>query len=540
MSDSPRQRPVVLCVLDGFGDRAEEEGNAVLLAKTPALDALAQNCPKTVLAASGAAVGAAGQRASSALGHRLLGAGRSLQSDCSRIDAAIEENQLGRNEVLDQTMRICLYDKCALHLFGLLSDGGVHASMDHLFAIIDIADFHEIPVIVHAILDGRDVGSRTAMTYLERLLTQLEGKDASIATLSGRHYAMDRDGRWDRVYQAYHAIVRDKVLGPVAPQAETPFEAVATSYSNDLSDEFLVPIRIGDYSGIKGDYLCDFAAEGSPWEWTGEEVGVATNFRGDRMLQLSQMLTRLQLPPEVAADLLMDRQYPMRGFREHCYATISDYGLEVPAFFARAPLDQGLASLIAAAGLKQLRCGETEKAPHITDFFNGRAGKPDVGEQRLLLPSPRLVDSYDEKPQLGVAALADKVCAALREGETDFILVNFANPDLVGHTGKLQATIAAVEAVDAALAEVVATVREQEAALVVTASHGNCEQMIQDDGTPHTGHTDNPVPLIVLGAGEDDKLRDGGSLVDVAPTVLALLGIDQPEAMSGKTLLVVE
>ena len=541
MSESPRPRPVVLCVLDGLGERAEKIGNAVLLAKTPTIDALRQSCPTTSLAASGDAVGASGQLASSALGHRVLGAGRVVESDCSRVDASIEANKLGRNEILDQTMRICLYDNCALHLIGLLSDGGVHASMDHLFALIDIADFHEIPVIIHGILDGRDVESRSAMTHFERLQTHLEGKKATIATLSGRHYAMDRDGRWDRVYQAYHAIVRDKVLGPEAARAESVFEAVSLAYSNGVSDEHLVPVRIGDYSGIKGDYLCDFAVEGGLWEWTGEEVGLATNYRGDRLLQLSQMLARQELPPEVADDLLMDRQYPMRAFREHCYTTLSDYGLDVPVCFARAPVDQALAALISAAGLKQFRCGETEKALHVTDFFSGHAQGPSKGEQRLLLPSPRLIDSYDEKPQLRAAALAEKAGAALRGGETDFILVNFANPDLVGHTGKLEATIAAVEAVDAALAPLVTAVREQAATMLITASHGNCEQMLREDDTPHTGHTNSPVPLIFMSNDDEGrKLREGGGLADLAPTVLQLLGLEQPAAMSGVSLLVEE
>ncbi len=441
--------------------------------------------------------------------------------------------------MMDQTMRICLYDSCAVHLLGLLSNAGVHSHLDHLFAMIDWASFQDIPVVVHAILDGRDGSPRSAMDYLDRLQTHMEGKDVAIGTLSGRTYAMDRDERWDRTYQAFHAIVRDKVLGSTAPQAETPFDAVSLSYGQGHNDEHLVPIRIGDYHGLPGDFLCDFTAAKPVWEWTGEDVGLAFNFRGDRMRQLAGMLTKQGVPDEVKNDLLMDRDKPVLAFREHCFVTLTSYGdeLQLPVVFDREPIGGTFGDVVAEAGLTQLRCGESEVLSHVTSFFSGRREAPFVGERRAILRSPRLVDCYQEKPSMSAAKVAKKAVAEVQSGDHDFILVTFANPDTLGHTGNLDATIEAVQAVDDAVGQLAQAVRDAGGALLVTADHGNCETLVGQDGKPQHAHTTNPVPLIYLNE-QDPKatLRTGGQLADVAPTLLDIMGLEPPAVMSGTSL----
>jgi 2,3-bisphosphoglycerate-independent phosphoglycerate mutase len=536
-----RPRPVVLCILDGFGVRDEREANAAKLANTPALDRLFESCPHTLIGASGELVGLpSGQMGSSEVGHMALGAGRVLLSSRSQIDKAILHDELGRNDAVDQTVRICLYDECPLHLFGLLSDGGIHSHIEQLFAMIDLANFHEIPVVIHAFLDGRDCPPRSAMDYITHLENHIEGKKATIGTLSGRYYAMDRDERWDRVYKAFRVIVRDKVLDVDAPRADTPFDAVANSYAQDVNDEFLVPVRIGDYKGLNGDFTCDFTAPEPVWEWTGEDVGFAFNFRADRMRQLSGMFTRQAIPDSVANDLLMDRERPVRAFREHCYTTMTAYSedLVLPVAFSKEDVAQSLGEILAKAGLKQLRCAESEKFAHVTYFFSGGREEPFKGETRILIPSPRLVETYDEKPEMSAAKVAAAVVDAVKSGEQDAIIVNFANTDMVGHTGILGAAVAAVEAVDKAIAEIAAAVTDAGGAMIITADHGNCETMVDDNGKPHTAHTTNPVPLLYFNeADPGGKLRSGGRLADVAPTLLEIIGIEQPTDMTGRSLL---
>jgi 2,3-bisphosphoglycerate-independent phosphoglycerate mutase len=536
-----RPRPVVLCIIDGLGERAERTGNAVALAATPALDALRARSPHTLLGASGPHVGLpAGRPGDCQVGHLVLGAGRVVRTDRDRIDLTLGESHLGRVLMLDQTVRICLYDGCCLHLLGLLSDGGGHAALAHLFALIDLASFHEIPLVVHAFLDGRDVPPRSALGYLDRLQAHLEGKDATIGSLSGRYWAMDRDGRWDRTYQAFHAIVRDRVLGPAALRAETAFEALRSAYARGESDELLTPVRIGDYEGLRGDFVCDFAAAAPVWEWTGEDCGVAFNCRGDGMRQLTRMLTRQQLPDEVARDLLMDRRHPVRAFRPHCYLTLTSHaeGLEsVPVAFPPAVVPETLGEVVAAAGLRQLRCGETESADRLTRFLGGGREEPLVGETRVLVPSPRLVDTYEHQPEMSAAKVTARARAAIEQDEADLVVVGYANPDAVGHRGDLGAAIAAVEAVDAAVGELGAAAERVGGALVVTSDHGNCEMMLDEAGKPHCGHTANPVPLLYLSPADPDaRLRDGGNLADVAPTVLELLGLERPASMTGRSL----
>jgi 2,3-bisphosphoglycerate-independent phosphoglycerate mutase len=533
----PRPRPLVLCILDGFGERAERDANAVRLATTPNLDALAAY-PHTLIGTSGPDVGLPkGQMGNSEVGHLNFGAGRIALMDIMRIDVAVAERKLRLNPVINRTFHIAKHHHGSrLHLFGLISDGGVHSSLSHLFALIEAAYMDEIPVVVHAFLDGRDTPPQSAMGYLNQLDQVLDGgKKGVVGTLSGRYYAMDRDKRWERVHLAYQAIVRG-----TAPQAETVFDALATSYHHGKTDEFVEPVRIGEYTGVKGDFMADFSKpRDTAWQWIGEETGFAFNFRPDRMRELSAMLVRRNLPPE-ALEMVTDRGKPVVAFDEHSYATMTEYdpGLGVPVAFPRENVQESFGELLAARGMTQLRCAETEKYAHVTYFFSGGREPPFEGEDRVLVPSPRDVATYDQKPEMSAAGVAAEVVKAVESGKYDFILVNFANPDMVGHTGKLDPAIHAVEAVDAGVGAIMSAVRAAGGALLVTADHGNCEQMKDDKGRPHTAHTLNPVPLFYMNdADKEAKLRDGGRICDVAPTMLEILGLPQPEAMTGRSLL---
>lgn len=528
-----RPRPLVLCILDGFGERSESEANAIRLAKTPNLDAIAANYPKTLIGTSGPDVGLPpGQMGNSEVGHLNFGAGRIALMDIVRIDIAIAENKLTSNEKIRLLFNIAKDRKCRLHLFGLVSDGGVHSSMDHLFALINAAHYEEIPVVVHAFLDGRDTPPKSAGKYLERLQYNLDGKGV-IGTLSGRFYAMDRDKRWERVQQAYTAIVRGD-----APRAETAKEALAASYDAGKTDEFVEPVRIGDYEGIKGSFMADFAAKTPIWEWFGEEVGLGFNFRPDRMREISAMFSRRNLPPEVQ-EWLTDRGKAVYAFDEWSYLCMTEYdaALNLPVAFTKEDVKETFGEIIARAGLTQLRCAETEKYAHVTYFFSGGREKPFEGEDRKLVPSPRDVATYDQKPQMSAPEVAAEVAAAVTAQKYDFILVNFANPDMVGHTGNLEAAIHAVETIDAGVGLIADAVKAAGGALIITSDHGNCERMRDDHGRPHTAHTTNPVPLYYMNDGDRDvALRSGARIADVAPTMLEILGLPVPEAMTGRSL----
>ncbi len=534
-SPSTRPRPLVLCILDGFGEREEKDENAIALATTPHLDAIKRAAQKTLIGTSGPDVGLpVGQMGNSEVGHLNFGAGRIALMDISRIDVAIAENKLGSNEVIDRAFRTAKDKKCRLHLFGLVSDGGVHSSLEHFVALFKLARFHEVPVVLHAFLDGRDTPPKSAGGYLQRIEAELEGVGV-IGTVSGRYYAMDRDKRWDRVMKAYTAIVRGE-----APRADTAMEALMASYDAGKTDEFVEPIRIGDYQGIKGNFTSDFASKSPGWEWHGEEVGLAVNFRPDRMRELSAVLTRRNLPPEVEA-LLTDKEKPVYAFVDGSYSCMTEYdaALKLPVAFPKDEVTRSFPEEISRAGLTQLRCAETEKYAHVTYFFNGGREETFPGEDRKLVPSPRDVATYDQKPEMSAAGVAKEVVAAIKSGKYDFILVNFANPDMVGHTGILEAAIHAVEAVDTGLGAISDAVREAGGALLITADHGNCEQMKDEHGNPHTAHTLNPVPLYYLN--EHDKnvaLRSGGRICDVAPTMLEILGLPQPAEMTGRSLRV--
>lgn len=533
-----RRRPVVLCVLDGFGERVADAANAITTARTPRLDALRKDHRFTTLAASGAAIGLADDRPGRGdLGYATLGAGRVLPSLRENVDASIRESKLGRVPMIAQAFDIVTYDKRPLHLIGLVSEGDNHAHLDHLFAMIDLAEVLEVEVLVHAILDGRDTAPRASLPVLDKVQTYLEGT-GKLATVSGRAWAMDRDGRWDRIYEAFRAIVRQRTLDAPPPHAEDAFDALSQAYGSETADADVVPTRLGDYAGMAGDFVCDFSTPGAPWEWTGEDVGFAFNLRGDRMHQLVAMLTRQGVPDEVVSELLMDRRYPVRAFREHCFTTLSDYHPsldEIPHAFTTPRVDDSLSAVLAAAGRAQLRCGESERRQHLGFHFRGRHPESHDREELRILRTPALIDHYAEEPALSAAKVSAEVQGALAADEHDFLLVSLPNADLLAHDGDFDACVQAVEAVDEAVGAIADAVTAAKGVLLVTSSHGAAEQHADDDGDRTPGHTQSRVPFVA--AGDDlTTLRSGGSLADVAPTILSLMGIEPPAAMTGRSL----
>jgi 2,3-bisphosphoglycerate-independent phosphoglycerate mutase len=533
-AQSERPRPLVLCILDGFGERAERDANAIRLAKTPAIDAIRTQYPGTLIGTSGPDVGLPpGQMGNSEVGHLNFGAGRIALTDISRIDVAVADHSLGSNEIIRRQIHLAKDKKCRLHLFGLVSDGGVHSSLAHLLELIDAASWDSVPVVVHAFLDGRDTPPKSAGPYLDRLVHHLDGgKKGVVGTIAGRYWAMDRDKRYDRVQKAYTAIVRGE-----APSEPDVFTALHQAYARGQNDEFVEPVRIGDYQGIVGDFKADFASKSPVWEWVGEEVGFAFNFRPDRMREISALFMRRNCPPEVL-EFLTDRGKPVVAFDDHHYAGMSEYdpALKLAVAFPKEQITESFGELIARAGLTQFRCAETEKYAHVTYFFNGGREEPFTGEERSLVPSPRDVPTYDKKPEMSAPTVTSEVVNAIKSGKYDFVLVNFANPDMVGHTGVLDAAVSAVQTVDDGVGAIANAVREAKGALIVTADHGNCEQMKDEKGEPHTAHTLNPVPLYYLNDRDKDVTLERGRICDVAPMMLDILGLPKPEAMTGHSL----
>lgn len=503
-------RPVVLIVLDGWGERAERDDNAVRMAATPAIDAIYARYPHTLIGTSGPDVGLPpGQMGNSEVGHLSLGAGRIALMDISRIDSAVMAGTLGDNAVLAALLHKAQARSGRLHLLGLLSDGGVHSSLEHLLALVQMAQTQGVPVVVHAFLDGRDVQPGTAPKYLAALQAKLGPNDV-IGTVSGRFWAMDRDNRWERVERAYRAIVHAD-----APRVATALEGVRRSYDNQKTDEFVEPFVVGDYAGVDRD----------------RDVGLHFNFRPDRARELTRAL----------ATKPFDAFARPEGAPLAVYACMTTYdtSLGLPIAFPKETYPDIFPEIIARAKKTQFRCAETEKYAHVTYFFNGGREEPFEGEERQLIASPKDVATYDLKPEMSADAVADAVVAAIDSSRFDFILVNFANPDMVGHTGRLDAAMIAVSRVDTHVGRIVEATRRQGGVVVVTADHGNCELMKDPEtGQPHTAHTLNPVPLLyVSDRDKGRKLRSGGRLADVAPTLLALMGVSQPAAMTGTSLL---
>jgi 2,3-bisphosphoglycerate-independent phosphoglycerate mutase len=500
-------RPVMLVILDGFGWREEAADNAVRQANKPNFDRLWQSCPHAFLNTSGRNVGLPdGQMGNSEVGHLNIGAGRVVMQELPRIGQAVEDGSLARAPALVELIAKLKASGGTCHLMGLMSPGGVHAHQEHAVALATILHDAGVKTVVHAFTDGRDTPPRSAADDIEWLRTHLPS-DVSIATVCGRYYAMDRDKRWDRVGKAYAAIAEGEV-----PHAADPVQVVRDEYARDVTDEFIVPTCIGDYQGMRdGDGVLCF------------------NFRADRVREILAAL----LEPD------FDGFPRKRVIRFAAAAGMTRYSDELAPYlgvlFPPQELHHILGELVAEAGRTQLRTAETEKYPHVTYFLNGGQEIAFPGEDRIMVPSPK-VATYDLQPEMSAPELADKAVAAIDSGQYDLIVLNFANPDMVGHTGSLPAAIKAVEAVDTGLGRIAAAVERQGGALLVTADHGNCELMRDPEtGGPHTAHTTNPVPVVLMGG--DARAISNGRLADVAPTLLHLMGLKQPEEMTGTSLI---
>ncbi len=502
--------PVMLVIMDGWGngDPAAAD-NAVAVGKTPVLDGLFKTCPVTELLCSGEAVGLPdGQMGNSEVGHTNIGAGRVVYQELTRITRAIRDGSFFNNKALCGVMDSLKKSGGALHLFGLVSPGGVHSHTDHLYALIEMAQKKGLEdVWVHAFLDGRDVAPKSAAEYLADLETKLkEIGVGKIATISGRFYAMDRDKRWERVTKAYEAIAHAEGI-----HEKDAASAIAASYAADVTDEFVIPVVLDGYQGM------------------GKEDGVIFfNFRPDRARELTHAFT----------DDSFDGFKRDESLRP-AYVTMTQYeaGLNVKIAYPPESLTKTMGEVIEAAGLTQLRIAETEKYAHVTFFFNGGLEKPYEHEDRILVPSPK-VATYDLQPEMSAIEVTDKVVEAIGSGKYDFIILNFANGDMVGHTGVMEAAVKAVETVDTCVGRVAEAIRKAGGVLCITADHGNAEQMIDSKtGNPFTQHTTNPVPFLLVNARHPHKLRKG-KLCDIAPTMLTLAGLSVPKEMSGESLII--
>ena len=500
-------RPVMLVVLDGWGWREETADNAVRQARTPVFSRLWETCPHAFLRTSGLDVGLPdGQMGNSEVGHMNIGAGRVVMQDLPRIDTAIADGSLARAPALLDLIDKLKASGGTCHLMGLVSPGGVHSHQDHAAALAGILAQAGIKVAAHAFTDGRDTPPRSGGDDIRRFQAALP-EGARVATVCGRYYAMDRDKRWDRVAKAYQAVAEGK--GAHFPD---PSSAMDAAYSADVTDEFVVPAVIGDYSGMRdGDGILCF------------------NFRSDRVRELLGALT----DPGFSG---FPRPRPIRFAALAGMARYSDeLAARMGVLFPPVSMENLLGQVVSRAGLHQVRMAETEKYPHVTYFLNGGEETANPGEDRIMVPSPK-VATYDLQPEMSAPELTDKAVAAIDSGKYDLIVLNFANPDMVGHTGSLAAAIKAVETVDAGLGRIEAAVRRQGGALLVTADHGNCEMMRDPQtGGPHTAHTTNKVPVLLVG-GPGGALHDG-RLADVAPTLLALMGLQVPGEMTGAKLI---
>ena len=510
LAGGPGEPPVpavCLVVLDGWALAPPGPGNAVELADTPVFDALWARYAHTTLEASGEAVGLpAGQMGNSEVGHLNLGAGAIVPQDLKRIDDAIADGSLREVDALRQACEAG-HDAGRLHLLGLVSDGGVHSSMHHLRALIDVARRHGVPdVVLHAFTDGRDTLPHSGAGHLRAAEGWLAGARGRVATVSGRYYAMDRDRRWDRTKRAYDAIVHGHAD---VPKAATGEQAVRAAYERGETDEFIQPTLVGEEGRVR---------PGDP--------AVFFNFRPDRARQLTAALGDPAFREFDRGETPDVRLSTLTQYRE-------DWTYPV-AFRPRRPATT-LSATLAERGAAQLHVAETEKYAHVTYFFNGGEEDEYPREERRLVDSPRDVGTYDEKPDMSAREAAQAFVESWSGGDYRFGIINFANPDMVGHTGVIEAAVRSVEVVDECLGRVVDVVHRKGGACVVTSDHGNADHMLEDDGSPNTAHSTNPVPLIVTAAVRG--LREGGVLADVAPTVLALLGEEQPAAMTGRSLL---
>ncbi len=509
-----KKGPLALIIIDGWGYTPESEGNAIALAATPFYDELLEKYPRTLLEASGTRVGLpAGIMGNSEVGHLNMGSGRVVRMDLSRIDHDIETGEFFRNEVLVKAMDTAKSRGKSLHLMGLVSDGQVHSSQEHLYALLRMAKERGLQrVYVHCFLDGRDTPPASAYGYVEALQVKCsETGCGRIASVVGRYYAMDRDKRWERTKRAYNLLVKaegERVIDPV--------EAIKRSYERGVTDEFIEPIVVERETGEPVAVIED------------EDSVIFFNFRPDRARQITRALTE----PGFGGF-----PTPQRPTVEFACFTRYDETFQLPVAFGPQEHHNVLAEVFGNVGVRNLRLAETEKYAHVTYFFNGGVEKEYRCERRLLVPSQKIA-TYDLAPEMSAFKVTDRVLRAIDEGETDVFIINFANPDMVGHTGKLDKTIEAVQYVDTCLGWITKGIRRARGQTLITADHGNCEQMIDlTTGQPHTAHTSNPVPFHLIDeTAVGLKLREGAALEDVAPTILGLLGLEKPAEMTGRDL----
>ena len=516
---SKRPRPIILTVLDGWGYRAETKGNAIALARKPYYDRLLREFPNTLIHTSGPAVGLPeGQMGNSEVGHLNMGAGRIVQMDITRVDQLISSGQFFRQPLLLEALERGRTRQ--LHILGLLSDGGVHSHIDHLVALLQMARQSKVEkVFVHCFMDGRDTPPESGIDFLRQLEQKMrEFGVGQVASVIGRYYAMDRDHRWERIEKAYRAMVH----GDAEAKFSDPIAAIRASYEKGVTDEFILPAVITTQP-----------ATGKPAvprsQIRDEDAVIFYNFRADRARQMTRALA------EPGFHEFVDPARP----KNLVYVAMTQYEKTWPwlrYLLGPEKLEHILANVFAELQFKNLRVAETEKYAHVTYFFNGGVEKPFAGEERVLVPSPK-VPTYDLKPEMSAAGVTDAVIHAIEKGDFDAIIMNFANADMVGHSGKLEAAIKAVETVDQCLGRIDQSLRPRGGAWIITADHGNAETMIDPvTGGPHTYHTTNPVPFILVSEDRQARLKSGGSLRDVAPTLLGVLGLPEPREMTGRDL----
>ncbi|MDD6990621.1 MAG: 2,3-bisphosphoglycerate-independent phosphoglycerate mutase [Oscillospiraceae bacterium] len=510
------RKPVVLMVLDGYGLNERTDGNAIAMANTPVMDRLMKECPFVKGNASGLAVGLPdGQMGNSEVGHMNIGAGRIIYQDLTRITKDIEDGTFFKNEVLLKAMENCKKNNSDLHLWGLLSDGGVHSHNTHLYGLLEMAKREGVSkVYVHAFLDGRDTPPASGKDFVAALEEKMaEIGVGKIASLSGRYYAMDRDNNWDRVQKAYDSLVTGEGV-----TAESAVKAMEDSYANGVTDEFVLPTVITE--------------NGKPLSLVkpGDSV-IFFNFRPDR----AREITRAFCDDKFTG---FERK---GGFLPLTYVCFKDYDESIPnklVAFKKEEITNTFGEYLAKNGKKQLRLAETEKYAHVTFFFNGGIETPNVDEARILVNSPK-VATYDLQPEMSAPEVGMDLVEAIKSDKYDVIIINFANPDMVGHTGVISAAVAAVERIDELVGKAVDAVKETGGVMFICADHGNAEKMIDyETGNPHTAHTTNPVPFILVNYEDGVKLREGGCLADIAPTLLEIMGLPQPAEMTGKSLIV--
>ncbi len=509
------KKPTVLMILDGFGLNKRTEANAVAEAKKPNIDALMKECPYVEGQASGLAVGLPdGQMGNSEVGHLNMGAGRIVYQELTRITKEIEDGDFFKNEALLKGMKNVKDNGSALHLYGLLSDGGVHSHITHLFGLLEMAKREGIEnVYVHCFLDGRDTAPTSGKGFIEELEAKMKELGVGkIASITGRYYAMDRDNRWDRVQAAYEALTEGK-----GEKADSAVAAITASYAKDVNDEFVLPTVIEE-NGAPVATIKD------------KDTVIFFNFRPDRAREITRVF---------CAD---DFDGFDRGARKDVtYICFTEYDVTIPnkeVAFHKVELKNTFGQFLADNGKTQARIAETEKYAHVTFFFNGGVEEPNKGEDRILVKSPK-VATYDLQPEMSAYEVCDKLVDAIKSDKYDVIIINFANPDMVGHTGVESAAIAAIEAVDTCVGKAVAAIKEVDGQMFICADHGNAEQLVDyETGATFTAHTTNPVPFILVNADPAYGLREGGCLADIAPTLIELMGMKQPAEMTGKSLLV--